>query len=78
MHRAARVVLALALAGAVALGTAEAATKKKKKSYKRSDFTAEQREKLMEEARKICRKRYGSAAQVYRIDYARWMVICIE
>lgn len=78
MRRATLAVLALAVAVGVALGTAEAATKKKKKVHKRSDFTSEQREKLMESARKLCRKRYGSAAQVYRIDYARWMVICIE
>jgi hypothetical protein len=56
-----------------------AATKKKKKvSKKSSDFTPAQREKLMQEARKICKKRYGAGATVYKLDYYHWKVWCLE
>lgn len=55
-----------------------AAATKKKVTRKRSDFTPQQREKLMEEARKICRKHYGATATVYRIDYYHWKVWCRE
>ncbi len=55
-----------------------AATKKKKISKKRSDFTPEQREKLMERARQICRKSYGAGARVYKLDYYHWKVWCSE
>lgn len=55
-----------------------AATKKKKISRKRSDYTAEQREKFMEQARKTCKKRYGAGATVYRLDYYKWTVWCQE
>ncbi len=55
-----------------------AAATKKKISKKRSDFTPEQRNKLMEEARKICKKKYGSTSTVYRLDYYKWIVICTE
>lgn len=44
--------------------------------HKRSDFTPQQRAKLMEEARKICKKRYGAPSTVYGIDYYKWRVIC--
>jgi ABC-type transporter MlaC component len=54
------------------------AATKKKVSKKRSDFTPEQRKKLMEEARKICKKNYGAASTVYRLDYYKWTVICTE
>ena len=57
--------------------TVEAAAKKKI-SKKSSDFTPAQRAKLMEEARKICKKRYGSGARVYRLDYYHWKVWCQE
>ena len=55
---------------------AAAASKKKKLSKKRSDFTPAQREKLMERARQICRKKYGAGATVYRLDYYKWTVWC--
>lgn len=55
----------------------DAATKKKI-SHKRSEFTAAQREKLMEAARKICKKRHGAMATVYRLDYYKWTVWCRE
>ena len=51
---------------------------KKKITHKRSDFTAEQRAKLMEEARKICKKRFGAPSRVYKIDYVKWRVVCTE
>ena len=57
--------------------TVEAAAKKKI-SKKSSDFTPAQRVKLMEEARKICKKRYGAGARVYRLDYYHWKVWCQE
>ena len=60
------------------LDLAAAAAAKKKISHKRSDFTAEQREKMMEEARKICRKRFGAGASVYKMDYNKWKVWCLE
>jgi hypothetical protein len=47
-------------------------------THKRSDFTAEQRAKLMEEARKICKKRFGAPSRVYKIDYVQWRVVCTE
>ncbi len=59
----------------VELATAAA---KKKISKKSSDFTPAQRAKLMEEARKICKKRYGAGARVYRLDYYHWKVWCQE
>ena len=58
--------------------SAAAATKKKKISHKRSDFTPEQREKMMERARQICRKNYGAGATVYKLDYYHWKVWCRE
>ena len=57
---------------------AAASTKKKKITHKRSDFTPERRAKMMEEAHKICKKRYGAGARVYRIDYYHWKVWCQE
>jgi hypothetical protein len=51
---------------------------KKKLTHKRSDFTAEQRAKMMEEARKICKKRFGAPSRVHHIDYVKWRVYCTE
>jgi hypothetical protein len=50
----------------------------KKISHKRSDFTAEQRAKLMDEARRICKKKFGASSTVYKLDYYKWRVICNE
>lgn len=50
----------------------------RKISHKRSDFTAAQRAKMMEEARKICKKAYGSSSTVYKLDYYKWRVTCNE
>ena len=52
------------------------AASKKKPPLKRSDLTPEQREKVMEYARALCKKKYGASARVYRIDYAKRMVWC--
>lgn len=51
---------------------------KKKITHKRSDFTPAQRAKFMEEARKICKKRFGAPSRVYKIDYVKWRVVCTE
>ena len=58
--------------------TAEAAAKKKKKVglKNRSEYTAEQRQKILEAARKGCRKKFGAPATVYRIDYASNKIWC--
>jgi len=76
-------VISVSLAAPVALQTSDtawaASTKKKKSTTRqRSDYTPEQREKMMEEARQICKKRFGAGARVYRIDYAKMMVWCLE
>ena len=73
-------LLSFGFAVSPALGDLDlaAAAAKKKISHKRSDFTAEQREKMMEEARKICRKRYGAGALVYKMDHYKWKVWCLE
>lgn len=79
-----RLAIILALSAGFAVSTVVgdieivAAATKKKISKKRSDFTPEQREKLMEEARKICKKKYGATSTVYRLDYKKWIVICTE
>ena len=54
------------------------AAAKGKITHKRADFTVEQRAKMMENARKLCRKRFGATATVYKVDYYKWRVICID
>jgi hypothetical protein len=44
--------------------------------YSRSDFTPEQREKILEHARQLCKDRYGAEATVYRLDYYKNLVTC--
>ena len=56
----------------------DAAAAKAKITHKRADFTVEQHAKMMENARKLCRKRYGATATVYKVDYYKWRVICID
>lgn len=68
--------LLIAAVGYAAVGESSAA--KKKISRKRTDFTEAQREKILEEARKICKRRYGAGATVYRLDYYTWSVTCLE
>ena len=50
----------------------------RKISKSRDSFTAGQREKLLEQARKICVKKYGATSGVYKFDYKTWTVICTE
>lgn len=78
-----RFTLAVALAfgaatGPMAIGADAAIAPAKKKSHKRTDFTPAQRDKMMEEARNICRKKYGAGARVYQLDYYHWKVWCME
>ena len=42
----------------------------------RDEYTPAQREKFMEEARQLCRKKYGAPSRVYRIDYKKNLVWC--
>jgi hypothetical protein len=67
-------VFAFVLAAASGDGLAA----KKKISHKRTDFTAAERAKLLEEARKICIKRYGAGSRVYKLDYYKWNITCAE
>ena len=62
---------------AAKLDNVAAATKKKVKK-KSSEYSAAQRAKFMEEARRICKKRYGAGATVYKLDYYHWKVWCLE
>ncbi len=80
-----RIALALLLAGGITMlpspveHSAEAAAKKttkKKKTTKRSDFTPEQRERMAEQGRKICRDSYGATSRMVRIDYSTMRVWC--
>ena len=48
----------------------------KKITHSRSDFTVARREKLMEEARNMCKKKYGAGSTVYKLDYYKWRVTC--
>jgi hypothetical protein len=48
----------------------------KKISKSRSDFTPEQRKKLLEEARQVCIRKYGASSSVHHFDYKKWRVTC--
>ena len=50
----------------------------KKTTHSSSQYTAAQKAKMMDEARAICRKRYGAASHVYQLDYYHWKVWCTE
>ena len=52
-----------------------AAKKKKKGLGSRSDYTSEQRNLLYEEARKICRKKFGPIGRV-EINYITGQIVC--
>jgi hypothetical protein len=69
-------LLTLLFSLAIGMAGHDAAAAKEKIKHKRADFTAEQRAALLEKARKLCKKRYGAASTVYRLDYYKWMVIC--
>ncbi|MFO1132680.1 MAG: hypothetical protein U1E16_11825 [Hyphomicrobiales bacterium] len=42
----------------------------------RDDYTPAQRDKMMEQARQLCRKKYGAPSRVYRVDFKRNTVWC--
>jgi hypothetical protein len=69
---------ALAAGGCPSSKSGKCPVQKKKITHKRSDFSAEQRTKMMEEARKICKKKFGAPSRVYKIDYVKWRVVCTE
>jgi hypothetical protein len=48
----------------------------KKISKSRSDFTPEQRKKLLEDARQVCIREYGASSSVHHFDYKKWRVTC--
>jgi hypothetical protein len=55
-------------------------TQKKKDSSPgkgRSGYSAEERKRIMENARKVCREKTGASATVYRIDYQKMRVWCM-
>ncbi len=72
MKKLAISTLALAISFAAA-GMTEAASKK---PLKRSSFTTKQREAIMAQGRKVCRKKYGAMATVYEVDYYHRRFIC--
>lgn len=43
----------------------------------RDEYTAAQREKMMERARELCRKDFGAPSRVYKIDYKKNQVWCV-
>ena len=42
----------------------------------RDAYTPAQREKFMEQARQLCRKKFGAPSRVYSIDYKKNLVWC--
>lgn len=50
--------------------------KKQPATKGRSEYSATERAKMMERARKICRSHEGAPSTVYRIDYKRQLVYC--
>lgn len=63
---------------ALANGDVLAAKKKPIHARSRGDFTAAERDKILEHAREVCVKRYGATSRVYKLDYHKWEVICTE
>lgn len=57
-------------------GTAARKVAKPAASKGRDGYSADERARFMEDARKLCQKRYGAPSRVYRIDYKRNTVIC--
>lgn len=66
---------ALLMAGALDSAVAKSSSTK---HYSRSQFTEAQRARILENARKVCKKRYGAGASVYRIDYYKGTIWCLE
>jgi hypothetical protein len=44
----------------------------------RNQFTAEQREKMAVEFRKLCKKKYGAPSRLVKVDYYKRRFICSE
>ncbi|MGQ0484788.1 MAG: hypothetical protein ACT4SY_05480 [Hyphomicrobiales bacterium] len=72
MKRSFVFVLAAALTLGISIPDSDAA--KKKQGWK--NYNSEQRAKLMEEARKACRKKFGAISASVRIDYYREIIWC--
>jgi hypothetical protein len=49
-----------------------------KKHDKRSQYTAEQREKMAVDFRAQCKKRYGASSRLVRIDYYKRQFLCAD
>lgn len=41
-------------------------------------YTAEERAKILESARQVCKKNYGAPSTVYRVDYKKLRVTCVR
>ncbi len=76
MHRIAIFGLGLLIAFGASLADADAASKKKGKRW--VDFTPAERAQLMNEARKVCRKKFGAIITSVRIDYGREIIWCSQ
>jgi hypothetical protein len=50
--------------------------KRKADGKARSEFTAEQRQKILEEARLVCIRAYGASSSVYKYEWKKRRVIC--
>jgi hypothetical protein len=50
------------------IGTAAEAASAKKKAGAKREFTAEQRAKIMEQARKLCKDKMGPTSTVYQLE----------
>ncbi len=48
------------------------------KHASRNQFTAEQREKMALEFRKLCKKKYGALFRLVKVDYYKRRFICSE
>ena len=42
----------------------------------KSEFTAEQRKQILEEARQVCIRAYGASSSVYKYEWKKRRVIC--
>ena len=50
--------------------------KRKTTGKSRSEFTAEQRKQILEDARQVCIRKYGASSSVYKFDWKKWQVTC--
>lgn len=77
MKKIAFVCLALMFAAGQSGFEAQAKTAAKKHD-KRTQFTAEQREKMAVKFRLLCKKKYGAPSRLIRIDYYKRQYVCSE